>query len=179
MSLRNVLSDQYSWIKSACRRKPPRRHGAYINAGATTPSTEFLPLLGRRTPQANQLASLAGAGYRLAAGARHPSWIRLGSGGVILNTIALRSLWHRPAGRLAPGHSISRSARRLAAYHLPPAPCAAGPASRGEKGTARNQLAQLDNWLSLAEPGGRRAYAPRRSRLAGQMVFCSASAGKC
>lgn len=40
-----------------------------------------------------------------------------------------------------------------------------------EKGTFADQLAQLDNWLSLTEPGERRAYAPRRSRLAGQMVF--------
>lgn len=45
-----------------------------------------------------------------------------------------------------------------------------------EKGTFADQLAQLDNWLSLTEPGERRAYAPRRSRRAGQMVFCSAPA---
>ena len=40
-----------------------------------------------------------------------------------------------------------------------------------EKGTFADQLAQLDNWLSLTEPGERRAYAPRRSRRAGQTVF--------
>ncbi len=45
-----------------------------------------------------------------------------------------------------------------------------------EKGTFADQLAQLDNWLSLTEPGERRAYAPRRSRRAGQTVFCSAPA---
>ncbi len=48
-----------------------------------------------------------------------------------------------------------------------------------EKGTFADQLAQLDNWLSLTEPGERRAYAPRRSRRAGQTVFCSAPAREC
>jgi alkanesulfonate monooxygenase SsuD/methylene tetrahydromethanopterin reductase-like flavin-dependent oxidoreductase (luciferase family) len=48
-----------------------------------------------------------------------------------------------------------------------------------EKGTFADQLAQLDNWLSLTEPGERRACAPRRSRRAGPTDFCSAPAWEC
>lgn len=48
-----------------------------------------------------------------------------------------------------------------------------------EKGTFADQLAQLDNRLSLTEPGERRAYAPRRSRRAGQMVFARRQPREC
>ncbi len=53
---------------------------------------------------------------------------------------------------LAPGRIDLGVGRRTAACRSHPRP-AAGPASE-EKGTFADQLAQLDNWLSLTEPGG-------------------------
>lgn len=44
-----------------------------------------------------------------------------------------------------------------------------------EKGTFADQLAQLDNWLSLTEPGERRACAPRRSAAPGRRISLGAS----
>ncbi len=107
----------------------------------------------------------------------HTRRIRLGSGGVMLQHYSPYKVAENfnLLAALAPGRIDLGVGKAPGGLPLSTRALQQG-LHQEEKGTFADQLAQLDNWLSLTEPGERRAYAPRRSRRAGQTVFCSAPA---
>ncbi len=102
----------------------------------------------------------------------HTRRIRLGSGGVMLQHYSPYKVAENfnLLAALAPGRIDLGVGKAPGGLPLSTRALQQG-LHQEEKGTFADQLAQLDNWLSLTEPGERRAYAPRRSRRAGQMVF--------
>ncbi|MER0132814.1 LLM class flavin-dependent oxidoreductase [Klebsiella pneumoniae] len=123
-----------------------------------------------RAPRRSWLSRLLG----------HTRRIRLGSGGVMLQHYSPYKVAENfnLLAALAPGRIDLGVGKAPGGLPLSTRALQQG-LHQEEKGTFADQLAQLDNWLSLTEPGERRAYAPRRSRRAGQMVFCSAPAREC
>ncbi len=107
----------------------------------------------------------------------HTRRIRLGSGGVMLQHYSPYKVAENfnLLAALAPGRIDLGVGKAPGGLPLSTRALQQG-LHQEEKGTFADQLAQLDNWLSLTEPGERRAYAPRQSRRAGQTVFCSAPA---
>ncbi len=117
----------------------------------------------------DQLARpLAGAGviaWLLGPHPADPSWVRRRHTSSTIAPIRSRkTLTCWPPSRRAA--SISGSARRLAAPAAPTRALQQG-LHQEEKGTFADQLAQLDNWLSLTEPGRgeptRTPIPPRRA----------------
>lgn len=131
--------------KSACRRNRRAGAGAYINAGATREAW-LPPLLVAEHHNTDQLAKPS------------PSWLSPAAGwapgGSVLGPAALQH--HSPStaenfnqavSRLAA--SISGSARRRGRFSTR----ALQQACTKRRKDLADQLAQLDNWLSLTEPG--------------------------
>lgn len=107
----------------------------------------------------------------------HTRRIRLGSGGVMLQHYSPYKVAENfnLLAALAPGRIDLGVGKAPGGLPLSTRALQQG-LHQEEKGTFADQLAQLDNWLSLTEPGERRACAPRRSRRAGPTDFCSAPA---